>query len=45
MERRNLSAWSDGLSEWLKPFLAQLKEKARRRMYPLTGQHCGEVSA
>ena len=27
--------WSDDLSEWLKPFLARLGHKARRRMCPL----------
>ena len=27
--------WSDDLSEWLKPFLARLGYKARRRMCPL----------
>jgi SRSO17 transposase len=30
-----MSAWSDDLSEWLKPFLARLGHKARRRMCPL----------
>lgn len=28
-------AWSDDLSEWLKPFLGRLGHKARRRMCPL----------
>ncbi|HEX9966541.1 MAG TPA: IS701 family transposase [Solirubrobacterales bacterium] len=35
MEERGMSAWSDDLSEWLKPFLARLGHKARRRMCPL----------
>ena len=30
-----MSAWSDDLSEWLKPFLSRLGHKARRRMCPL----------
>ena len=30
-----MAAWSDDLSEWLKPFLARLGHKARRRMCPL----------
>src|SRR3954453_11279634 len=30
-----MSGWSDDLSEWLKPFLARLGHKARRRMCPL----------
>src|SRR5215212_7057473 len=30
-----MSDWSDELSEWLKPFLARLGHKARRRMCPL----------
>ncbi len=30
-----MSVWSDDLSEWLKPFLARLGHKARRRMCPL----------
>jgi SRSO17 transposase len=35
VEQRGVSAWSDDLSEWLKPFLARLGHKARRRMCPL----------
>jgi SRSO17 transposase len=30
-----MPGWSDDLSEWLKPFLARLGHKARRRMCPL----------
>src|SRR5918993_5489426 len=30
-----MSDWSDDLSGWLKPFLARLGHKARRRMCPL----------
>ena len=30
-----MSDWSEELSEWLKPFLARLGHKARRRMCPL----------
>ena len=30
-----MSAWSDDLLEWLKPFVARLGHKARRRMCPL----------
>src|SRR3954453_17184279 len=30
-----MSGWSDDLSGWLKPFLARLGHKARRRMCPL----------
>jgi len=30
-----VSDWSEELSEWLKPFLARLGHKARRRMCPL----------
>jgi len=30
-----MSVWSDDLSGWLKPFLARLGHKARRRMCPL----------
>jgi len=30
-----MSVWSDDLSEWLRPFLARLGHKARRRMCPL----------
>jgi len=30
-----MSGWDDDLSEWLKPFLAHLGHKARRRMCPL----------
>jgi len=30
-----MSAWSDDLSGWLKPFLSRLGHKARRRMCPL----------
>ncbi len=30
-----MAGWDDDLSEWLKPFLARLGHKARRRMCPL----------
>jgi SRSO17 transposase len=30
-----MAGWGDDLSEWLKPFLARLGHKARRRMCPL----------